>query len=226
MSIYEKLGQVISEKINVEKSGYNDAQKYKYVEIAEIKKTIQELLAKHGLVYFGTCEGIERVSLGLNKDGNAKPEMTRVKMKYTLAETKTNEKIESVFYGEGMDAGDKGVYKAYTGAEKYFLIQTFAISTGDDPENESCNTGHTSTVTTKPEAPKQENKNGYVPPVKKEWKDLTPAEQFAWFVKKAEKEGIKIDLDAMSTLPVSDRISIIKKALNDKKKAEAVNEPF
>jgi hypothetical protein len=36
--------------------------------------------------------------------------------------------------GEGQDAGDKGPYKAMTGAQKYALMKTFMIPTGDDPE--------------------------------------------------------------------------------------------
>ena len=39
--------------------------------------------------------------------------------------------------GEGLDRGDKAGYKAYTGAVKYFLANTFLVPTGDDPETES-----------------------------------------------------------------------------------------
>ncbi len=39
--------------------------------------------------------------------------------------------------GQGLDNADKGYYKAYTGAVKYFLMKTFMISTGDDPELDS-----------------------------------------------------------------------------------------
>jgi hypothetical protein len=51
--------------------------------------------------------------------------------------------IETGFYevttitGEGIDKGDKAGYKAYTGALKYYLANTFMVATGDDPEKES-----------------------------------------------------------------------------------------
>ena len=51
--------------------------------------------------------------------------------------------IESGFYettvitGEGIDKGDKAGYKAYTGALKYYLADTFMVATGDDAEKES-----------------------------------------------------------------------------------------
>jgi hypothetical protein len=40
--------------------------------------------------------------------------------------------------GEGADAGDKAPYKAMTGALKY-VLQSFLLSTGDDPEDERAN---------------------------------------------------------------------------------------
>ena len=36
--------------------------------------------------------------------------------------------------GSGDDPADKGLYSAYTGAVKYFLMKAFLIPTGDDPE--------------------------------------------------------------------------------------------
>ena len=36
-----------------------------------------------------------------------------------------------------MDKGDKALYKAKTGALKYFLADNFMVATGDDPETES-----------------------------------------------------------------------------------------
>ena len=42
--------------------------------------------------------------------------------------------------GESLDTQDKGITKAATSAEKYFLMKTFVISTGDakdDPDSQS-----------------------------------------------------------------------------------------
>ena len=41
---------------------------------------------------------------------------------------------ESVISGEAFDKSDKAGYKAYTGAYKYYLANTFGVATGDDPE--------------------------------------------------------------------------------------------
>ena len=42
--------------------------------------------------------------------------------------------VTTFSFGEGADSGDKGAYKAQTGAYKYALRQTFCIETGDDPD--------------------------------------------------------------------------------------------
>ena len=44
--------------------------------------------------------------------------------------------IKTIIYGEGIDKGDKALYKAYTGAIKYYLANTFLIATGNEPEND------------------------------------------------------------------------------------------
>ena len=134
MSVYKMLANVVNKKISVSKTGRNELQKYDYVEIAELKEVVNNYLAAEGLIYFGnTLEVIDRVID--TKNGQAK--ITRVKVLFTLIDPNTVEKIELTYFGDGMDSGDKGIYKAYTGAEKYFLIQTFRIATGDDAEKEN-----------------------------------------------------------------------------------------
>jgi hypothetical protein len=60
-------------------------------------------------------------------------------MRYTFidAEDGTQESFESM--GEGLDTGDKAVYKALAGAFKYAITQGLCIPTGeqDDPEHHS-----------------------------------------------------------------------------------------
>ena len=43
--------------------------------------------------------------------------------------------------GSGQDTGEKAVYKAVTGATKYFFYKFFNLATGDDPENDSGGNG-------------------------------------------------------------------------------------
>jgi hypothetical protein len=59
-----------------------------------------------------------------------------VKMTFTWYDTETGESLVVEWAGSGSDKGDKGLYKAMTGAEKYVLLKTFLVPTGDDPEAE------------------------------------------------------------------------------------------
>ena len=61
--------------------------------------------------------------------------MTR--LEFTLIDVETGFFETTIITGEGMDKGDKAGYKAYTGAVKYYLADTFLVATGDDAEKES-----------------------------------------------------------------------------------------
>jgi hypothetical protein len=60
--------------------------------------------------------------------------VTTVVVAFTFADGDTGAMFRSEWAGQGDDPADKGLYKAYTGALKYFLMKTFLIPTGDDPE--------------------------------------------------------------------------------------------
>lgn len=63
-------------------------------------------------------------------------------------------------FGFGEDSGDKAIYKAITGAIKYFGSENFLVSTGDDPEREDERmdklTGSVSGSATAPYPPSEE----------------------------------------------------------------------
>ena len=59
------------------------------------------------------------------------------KIQFDLFDIDTGFFETTIITGEGMDKGDKAGYKAYTGALKYFLADTFMVATGDDPEKDS-----------------------------------------------------------------------------------------
>ena len=66
---------------------------------------------------------------------NCNGRMTR--LEFTLIDVETGFFETTVITGEGMDKGDKAGYKAYTGAVKYYLADTFLVATGDDAEKDS-----------------------------------------------------------------------------------------
>lgn len=110
----------------------NEFDRYKYFSEAGYKKLFTELFSNAGLELTTTIGEVERFTIE-GKQNNGR----QVKVIFTLSDVETGYSESSTFYGEGFDKGDKGLYKAYTGAVKYYLANTFLVATGDDPEVES-----------------------------------------------------------------------------------------
>ena len=126
------LRAALSERGVLKREGNNTFDHYTYFSEAQYKALFTELLPKVGLelsfseLNYDTFEGTEKQSNG-----------RLVRLTFTLTDTETGFFEETVITGEGIDKGDKAGYKAYTGALKYYLADTFMVATGDDPEKES-----------------------------------------------------------------------------------------
>lgn len=126
------LRKELNERGVLKKGGKNDFDHYTYFSEAQYKELFTELFSKHGLelkfteLEYNTFEGSEKQANG-----------RMPKIQFTLMDIDTGFGEDTVITGEGIDKGDKAGYKAYTGALKYFLANTFMVATGDDPEKES-----------------------------------------------------------------------------------------
>ena len=127
-----KLRAALNDKGFLKKGGENGFDHYAYFTEAQYKKLFTELFSTHGLelkfteLEYETFEGSEKQANG-----------RMPKLKFTLFDNDTGFGEETVITGEGIDKGDKAGYKAYTGALKYYLANTFMVATGDDPEKDS-----------------------------------------------------------------------------------------
>lgn len=131
-TLYRKIAAVTAAIRRIPKNGKNTFHNYKYATESDLTDGIRDLLEEHGLAFLPpTVLSHERIPLE-SKSGP----LTRVQMQFTLACCDTGEIITSVLWADGQDQADKGFYKAYTGGVKYFLMKTFLVSTGDDPEQD------------------------------------------------------------------------------------------
>lgn len=126
------LRKALFKKGVVARDRTNEFDRYKYFSEAGYKKLFTELFSNAGLELTTTIDEVERFTVE-GKQNNGR----QVKVIFTLSDVETGFAETSTFYGEGFDKGDKGLYKAYTGALKYYLANTFMVATGDDPEVES-----------------------------------------------------------------------------------------
>ncbi len=125
--------KALKEKGTLKREGHNDFGKgYSYFSEAQYKELFTELFSANNLelkfteIEYNTFEGSEKQANG-----------RMPKLEFSLIDCETGFYEKTVITGEGIDQGDKAGYKAYTGALKYFLADTFMVATGDDPEKES-----------------------------------------------------------------------------------------
>jgi len=120
--------QVMKRVGYVQKDGKNEFQNYKYASEANAIAAIRPALIEAGLFMIPSVESVSQ-----DPHGN-----TNVLVIYRLFDDQGNF-ITFRAAGSGNDknsrgVGDKGIYKALTGASKYALLKTFMLETGDDPE--------------------------------------------------------------------------------------------
>lgn len=124
--------KILAKKGVLQRQGTNTFDKYKYFTEAQYKTLFTDLFSDNGLELSFKEESY------LPFDGTDKQPFGRmVKITFSLIDIDTGFSEDSTITGEGLDKGDKAGYKAYTGALKYWLANTFMVATGDDPETES-----------------------------------------------------------------------------------------
>jgi len=134
IGLVTKLAIIMGELGNVPKEGFNKAQNYKFVRETDVVAKLVPLLAAHHIFLHQTVTSHDRVPLYQTQSGMTMW-ITTVTVEGTWYDGDTGETLPAAtFVGTGADTGDKGAFKAMTGAEKYMLMKTFLISTGDDPE--------------------------------------------------------------------------------------------
>lgn len=133
LNLRQKLAQVRRKIHNVEKRGKNTFQNYDYAMASDMAGLLGNALAEIGVIVARRSLDIKRSEI---EKPNNKGMETRIEIscEYGFLDTDSAEELWQPAYGEGRDSGDKAAYKAFTGALKYFLIQTFMLATGDDPE--------------------------------------------------------------------------------------------
>jgi hypothetical protein len=131
-----KLNKIMAGVGYIQKRNENKFQKYNYASEADFIEALRPLLVENGIVALPSVVEHSTVPAGETKSGTAQF-LTTILLETVFVDTESGESITVRSIGQGMDSGDKGPYKATTGANKYCLFKLFQIATGDDPETES-----------------------------------------------------------------------------------------
>lgn len=117
----------------VEKKGVNAKQNYKYVRAADVTNALRhELYSRDIIVLQNELECVNSGETKTNSGGVLREKT--IKIQYTVQDVISPEKLVLDAYGVAMDTGDKAIYKAKTGALKYFLRGLGLIPDESDPE--------------------------------------------------------------------------------------------
>lgn len=172
-----KLCDIMAECKNIPKNGKNSFQGYKYVMAADAAEYIREFMVKHRVIAIPSLESVDQTTFKTQK--GADNFLVRVHMKYTFINADDcQDRLEVSMGGTGSDTSDKAIFKAITGAQKYFLMNSFCLGGDDDPEKEDKSHSNAKSVS------KTQSNNTPAPQAKaaqaqKQPKDLN-AEQLEW----------------------------------------------
>lgn len=142
MGLYAKMVQVMGEIGQLQKDGSvtdrSGRKMYDYLSEEQTTSELQKALIKHGLVIFPIeIEDKFFYVEGQTSSGTYKTPISEVKVRYKIVDAETGETDIIVGKGQGSDNGDKASNKAMTGAYKYMMRHSFAVSTGDDGDHDA-----------------------------------------------------------------------------------------
>lgn len=134
-TIYTKLAAVMAAIDGIDKKGKNTEQHYNYVRATDVANVVRKECIKQGILIIPSVVEdehfiFERIA--------GKPNLTvRLRVEFIVQEVEGPGVFSFYGVGYGLDSGDKGVYKAMTGALKYGLRSLFLVPDETDPENDS-----------------------------------------------------------------------------------------
>lgn len=136
LNLYQRMLQVQRAVTHVAKDARNEQQHFDYVSSSAVLSAIREAMDAAGLVLLTEIVA-ETLHLDAAYKGSKSPQhLTEITMQFTWVNVDSpDERMVHRWYAQGIDGGEKGVGKAATYGEKYYLVKTFHLPTdGDDPD--------------------------------------------------------------------------------------------
>lgn len=136
MSLYDKLLAMQIAVDAVIKDGKNQSDKYDFASDENVLDRFRPLMDENRLLLIPMVTAAH-VSEGTTRSGTSRY-FTELTLSMVWRDVESGEELSIPWYAQGVDlAGEKGVGKALTYAEKYFLLKFFHVPTRkDDPDGE------------------------------------------------------------------------------------------
>ena len=136
MNLHEKLMAIQKDVDTIIKDGKNQSDKYDFASNENVLDRFRPLLNQHNLLLIPRMESAA-LHEGQTRSGTARY-LTEIYFTMIWHDVESGEELPVPWYAQGVDlAGEKGVGKAATYAEKTFLLKFFHVPTNkDDPDND------------------------------------------------------------------------------------------
>lgn len=136
MKLSEKLLEIQKAVDGIIKDGKNQSDKYDFASDENVLNAFRPLMDQHKLLLIPLVTAAH-LHEGTTKSGTSRY-LTELTLTMIWHDVESGDRMEVPWYAQGVDlAGEKGVGKALTYAEKYFLLKFFHVPTKkDDPDNE------------------------------------------------------------------------------------------
>lgn len=134
MNLYEKLLEMQKRVDSIIKDGRNDTQKYDFASDENVLDRFRPIMDDLGLLLF--IEPTEVTVRECPTKSGTIHFFTEVDMQMRWVDVETKEELIKPWYSQGTDTmGEKGIGKALTYGEKYYLLKNFHVPTKkDDPD--------------------------------------------------------------------------------------------
>lgn len=136
MNLYEKLLEMQKAVDAVIKDGKNLSDKYDFASDENVLDRFRPLMDEYKLLLIPIVTSAQ-IHEGTTKSGTSRY-LTELVLTMVWRDVESGEELQVPWYAQGVDlAGEKGVGKALTYAEKYFFLKFFHVPTRkDDPDND------------------------------------------------------------------------------------------
>lgn len=126
-----KLAKMMGQCRYIEKRGYNDHHKYAYATEADVSEKVAPLFTDYNIMVIP-----DLIEKKVEYNESKRMYHAEIVMEFKLIDGDTGETQVFKMAGEGQDSGDKALFKAITGTQKYAYLKLLQIETGLDPEND------------------------------------------------------------------------------------------
>jgi hypothetical protein len=134
-TLISKISDLMQECSYIQKRGYNSFNNYYYATEADVAEKVSPGLSKRKLVMIPNV--MEKDVVDHMTRNNKREYIATIKMSFVLLDGESGESLSFTMAGQGQDPGDKSIFKAISGTQKYAILKLLQIETGLDPENEA-----------------------------------------------------------------------------------------